>query len=178
MHVHVLFDAYKVKLQRLYSCWVYSRLFRTLNNMYRLNKYGPKKKLTVSAGTVCKRSVFISTLNFPSHENDTNLFIESFTLRDALWLLICIEKYPFIQGKIFVYKFIFVFCVTLEYEKENNEFNLSFWPHPWIISRCIPIRVASRTRHDKNYVQIQKKKKHQQLHLTWVYNKTNCSIPS
>ena len=37
-------------------------------------------ELTVSAGTVCKRSVFISTLNFPSAENDTNLLIESFTL--------------------------------------------------------------------------------------------------
>ena len=39
------------------------------------------------------------TLNFPSAENDTNLFIESFTLRDALQCRICIEKYPFIQVK-------------------------------------------------------------------------------
>ena len=36
-------------------------------------------ELTVSAGTVCKHSVFISTPNFHSAENDTNLFIESFT---------------------------------------------------------------------------------------------------
>ena len=55
-------------------------------------------------------------------------------------------------------KFIFVFCVTLEYEKENSKFNLSFWPHPRITSRCIPIRVERRTRPtDYNYVQIQKK---------------------
>ena len=54
-----------------------------------------------TAGTVCnyKRLVFISTLNFPSAENDTNLFIASFTLRDALQFRICIEKYPFIQVK-------------------------------------------------------------------------------
>ena len=60
-------------------------------------------ELTVSAGTVCKRSVFISTLNFqfPSAEDDTNLFIESFTLRDALRFRISIEKYPFIQVKFF-----------------------------------------------------------------------------
>ena len=37
-----------------------------------------------------------------------------------------------------------------------SEFNLSFWPHPRITSHCIPIRVASRTRPDKNYMQIQK----------------------
>ena len=54
---------------------------------------------SVPAGTVCKRSVFIPTLNFPSSENDTNLFIESFTLRDALQFRICIEKCPFIQVK-------------------------------------------------------------------------------
>ena len=74
--------------------------------MYRLNKYGPKKqliqtKLTVSAGTVCKRLIFISTLNFPSAENNANLFIESFTLRDALQFRICIEQYPFMQVKFF-----------------------------------------------------------------------------
>ena len=85
-----------------------------------------------TAGTVCnyKRLVFISTLNFPSAENDTNLFIESFTLRDAQ-----------------IY-----FCVLCDsrVQKRNSEFNLSFWPHPRITSRCIPIRVASRTRPDKN----------------------------
>ena len=86
--------------------------------MYRLNKYQIwTKKQTV---TVCKRSVFISTLNFPSAENDTNLVIESFALRDALQFQICIEKYPF------VYKFIFVFCVTLEYRKETVNLILAF----------------------------------------------------
>ena len=40
-------------------------------------------ELTVSTGTVCKRSVLISTLKFPSAESDTNLFIESFSLRDT-----------------------------------------------------------------------------------------------
>ena len=56
-------------------------------------------ELTMSAGTVCKRTAFILTLNFPSAENDKNLFIESFTLRDALRFRICIEKYNFIQVK-------------------------------------------------------------------------------
>ena len=59
-------------------------------------------KLTVSAETVGKRSdgIYYSPLNFPSAENDTNLFIqESFTLRDGLRFRICIEKYPFIQVK-------------------------------------------------------------------------------
>ena len=55
-----------------------------------------------------------------------------------------------------MYKFIFVFCVS-RVQKRNSEFNLSFWSHPRITSRCIPIRVASRTRPDKNYVQIHKK---------------------
>ena len=73
----------------------------------------------MSAGRVCKRSVFISTLNFPSAENDTNLFIESFTLRDALWFRICTEKYPYIQVKFFCTNLLFVFCVTLEYGKET-----------------------------------------------------------
>ena len=56
------------------------------------------------------------------------------------------------------------FCVLCDsrIQKRNSEFNLSFWPHPRIPSRCIPIRVASRTRPNKNYVQIQKK-----LHLDW-----------
>ena len=58
-------------------------------------------ELKVSALIVCKRSVFISTLNFPSAENDTNLIIESFILRDALRFRICIEKYPFFQVKFF-----------------------------------------------------------------------------
>ena len=74
-------------------------------------------ELTVSAGTVCKRSVFSSTLNFPSAENDTNLFIESFTLRDLLRFRICIEKY---QVKFLCTNLFFVFFVTLEYEKENS----------------------------------------------------------
>ena len=65
-----------------------------------------QKQLTLSAGAVCKRSVFISTPNFPSAENDTNLFIE-FTLRDALRFRICIEKYPFIRVK-FLYTNLFL----------------------------------------------------------------------
>ena len=32
--------------------------------------------------------------------------------------------------------------MTLEYEKENSEFDLIFWPHPRITSRCIPISVC------------------------------------
>ena len=46
------------------------------------------------------------------------------------------------------------FCVLCDsrVQKRKSEFNLSFWPHPRITSRCIP----SRTRPDKNYVQIQK----------------------
>ena len=107
-----------------------------------------------TAGTVCKRSVFISTLNFPSAENETNLFIESFTLRDALQFRNCIEKYPFIQVDFCVQIYFCVLCDS-RVQKRNNEFNLSFCPHPRITSRCIPIRVASRTRPDKNYVQIQ-----------------------
>ena len=83
-------------------------------------------ELTVSAGTVCKHSVFISTLNFPSAENDTNLFIESFTLRDALRFRICIEKYPYIQVKFFCTNLLFVFCVTLEYGKETVNSILAF----------------------------------------------------
>ena len=67
-------------------------------------------ELTVSAGTVCKRSVFISTLNFPSAENDTNLSIESFTQRDALRFRICIEKYPFIQVKFLCTNYFCVLC--------------------------------------------------------------------
>ena len=99
--------------------------------MYRLNKYGPKKQLiqtelTVSAGTVCKRSVFISILNFPSAENDTNLFIERFTLRDALRFRICIEKYPYIQVKFLCTNLLFVFYVTLEYGKETVNSILAF----------------------------------------------------
>ena len=61
-----------------------------------------------------------------------------------------------------------MFFVTLEYEKENSKFNLSFWPHPRITSRCIPIRVESRTRPDYNCVQIQKN-----CISLGVYNKTN-----
>ena len=79
-----------------------------------------------TAGTVCKRSVFISTLNFPSAENDTNLFIESFTLRDALQLRICIEKYLLIQVKFLCTNLFFVFCVTLEYRKETVNSILAF----------------------------------------------------
>ena len=49
------------------------------------------------------------------------------------------------------------FCVLCDsrVQKRNSEFNLS-WPHPSVTSRFIPIRVASRTDPDKNYVQIQK----------------------
>ena len=67
-------------------------------------------ELTVSAGTVCKRSLFISTLNFPSAENDTNLSIESFSLRDALLFRICIEKYPFIEVKFLCTNYFCVLC--------------------------------------------------------------------
>ena len=55
-----------------------------------------------------------------------------------------------------MYKFIICVLCDSRVQKRNSEFNLSFWPHPRITSRCIPIRVASRTRPDKNYVQIQK----------------------
>ena len=52
-----------------------------------------------------------------------------------------------------------MFCVTLEYEKENSEYNLSFWSHPRIISRsCRSGFQAAHVLNIYNCVQIQKKK--------------------
>ena len=108
-----------------------------------------------TAGTVCKRSVFISTLNFPSAENDTNLFIESFTLRDACSFEFALRNTLSFKLNFCVQIYCCVLCDSREQER-NSEFNLSFWPHPRITSRCIPIRVASSRHHDKIYVQMQK----------------------
>ena len=80
----------------------------------------------MSVGTVCKRAVFISTLNFLSAENDTNLFIESSTLRDVLLFRICIEKYPYIQVIFLCTNLLFVFCATLEYGNETVNFTQCF----------------------------------------------------
>ena len=115
-------------------------------------------------------------MNFPSAGNDTNLLIqESFTLRDSLRFRICIEKYRFIQVKFFVYKLMFVFCVTLEYEKENNEHNRSFWTHPRITSRSY--RPGFQVAHVLiiyNCVQIQKKTAFQLRYI----KKILCFIPA
>ena len=54
--------------------------------------------------------------------NGRNLFIESYTLRDALRFRICIKRYPLSQIKFLC---TIYFCVLCD-EKENSEFNLSF----------------------------------------------------
>ena len=58
-------------------------------------------------------------MNFPSAENDTNLFIqESFTLRYGLQFRIYIEKYPFIQAK-FLGRNLFLCFVWLSSTKKK-----------------------------------------------------------
>ena len=54
-------------------------------------------------------------------ENDTNLFIEILTLRDALRFRICIEKYPLSQINFFWTNYFCVLC-----EKKNSEKILGF----------------------------------------------------
>ena len=59
-------------------------------------------ELTVSTGTVCKHSVLISTLNFPSVEKYKTTRIYSLKVLPCVMLLrfrIFIEKYPYIQVK-------------------------------------------------------------------------------
>ena len=101
-------------------------------------------ELTVSAGTLYKRSVFISTLNFPSAENDTNLY---YLLKVLPCVMLC--SFQFALRNTLSFKLNFrvqiYFCVLCDsrVQKRNSEFNLSFWPHPRITSRCIP-RARSR----------------------------------
>ena len=69
-----------------------------------------------------------------------------------------------------MYKFIFVFCVTLEYEEENNEYNLSFWPHRRTTSRSY--RSGFQDAHVLiiyNCVQIQKKTAFQLRYITKLF---------
>ena len=111
-------------------------------------------ELTVSTGTVCKRSVLISTFNFPSVQlKNKTTQIYSLKVLPCVMLSrfrICTEKYPYIQVKFLTIKFIFVFCVTRSrVRKRNSEFNLG-----WM--RLLATSYASRTYPDKNYVQIPK----------------------
>ena len=68
-----------------------------------------------------------STLRRKKKNKNTASFLggsqvcKSFTLCDGLRFRICFEQYPFIQVKFLVYRFIFVFCVTLKYAKENSK---------------------------------------------------------
>ena len=58
-------------------------------------------------------------------ENDTNLFFEIFTLRDALRFRICIEKYPLSQINFFCTNYFCVLCDSRVREK-NSEKILAF----------------------------------------------------
>ena len=98
--------------------------------------------LTVSAETVGKRAVFIihhwiflqlktTQINSLKVLHCVMLCGFEFALRNILWVKLN-----------FCVQIIFVFCVTLEYEKENSEYNLSFWPHPRITSRYTGFQAA------------------------------------
>ena len=65
--------------------------------------------------------IYYYPLNFPSAENDTNIFIEFFTLRDALRFRICIAKYPLSQIKFLCKNYCCVLCDSRVREKPVNK---------------------------------------------------------